>query len=462
MKKTKFMTRLGAVVFALAILFAMAVPALADTTTNAAGENVYQGAANTSVYDLTNNTITLSKSIVFFNADSKTVYEPNIAYTYTVTPVTVDANTTITDSTPKTVHVKTGETNVFGPDGNTVTITFGGTNTSTTSPEGVEVLKSGSITFVPDNFSSAGVYRYKITETIPGLTDVTDVGLTARGNDYSVDRYLDVYIRNSTAANAQPGEKEMYGAVIFKTGTYDNSGTQTSYEGKDPITTSTDKTTGFEPGGDPSSQSGQQGQYTYANDGTVDRYTTYNVTVTKAVDGSLGDKTHQFPFSFSIANSIAGAKYSYDKGNTTVSPDPVANDGTSAVNDNYTTNLTLANGESFTVYGVPSNQTTGSEVAVTVSEKNTTPDVYTVAIVEGNNTLTPNPATLAATATATTSSATVIKAASTKTIAFTNTLNELSPTGLAFRVAPYVLMLTAGISLVLLFAKRRREITDMI
>ena len=47
-------------------------------------------------------------------------------------------------------------------------------------------------------------------------------------------------------------------------------------------------------------------------------------------------------------------------------------------------------------------------------------------------------------------------------IQFTNALSIISPTGLAFRVAPYVLMLAAGVSLIVLFAKRKHETTDMI
>ena len=133
------------------------------------------------------------------------------------------------------------------------------------------------------------------------------------------------------------------------------------------------------------------------------------------------------------------------------------------------TTVKLADGEHYKLIGLPR----GSKI--TVKEYNDTPDQYklTTALTGTTSTSTNSAAVMASDAAkqhpfgetdVLINSGNAAKSVTTANtvIKFTNDISDISPTGLAFRVAPYVLMLTAGISLVLLFAKRRREVTDMI
>ena len=53
--------------------------------------------------------------------------------------------------------------------------------------------------------------------------------------------------------------------------------------------------------------------------------------------------------------------------------------------------------------------------------------------------------------------ATTVTADSNYAVQFTNKLAVISPTGIAFRIAPYALMLVAGVTLVIILAARRRK-----
>lgn len=450
--------KISAIVLALVMVLAMGTTAFAvgddgrtvvtGSTTSAA--NTYTGANDTSATSVANGTtIPLTKSIVFVNANGSDVYEPNITYTYTVTPETVTESTyTVNDGT-NSGYVHSGVTD--GVTGISIQFgtTIGGADTTavTTSAAGVEVERTANLTVDVSKFNKPGIYRYKIAETSSPAA-VTDAGLTARTSDYNADRYLDVYIHYVDDDNdpSTPEVLKMYGAVIFKS-------TATT-AGQDNITTSTTKTTGYEP------TSG-----TLKDDTTVDRYTTYDIVVKKTVDGSMADKNHEFPFYVTVSNTISGAKFTYTADGSETFTGATVTSGVGALtttsfqigSDAKTSNLTLKHNDTITITGVPSNQTT--DLAIVVKEYNDTYDSYTpsVSVTNGTISMTAGTAMTAQTGSDTTSSFAIkTNDVDSQTITLNNNLTEISPTGVTLRVAPYVLMLFAGLFLIL-FTRRRKE-----
>ena len=449
----KNVKKIGALLIAVVMIMAMGSVAFAagdDGRTVGGKTDTYTGSNATEATNMaTTAAIPLTKSIVFVNANGSAVYEPNISFAYAVESASVEESTyTVVDGTtpdPVTAYVHPGPAG--GVTGTTIAfgVEIGGTATTavTTNANGVDVERTGSLGLDISKFDRPGVYRYKITET-PTPADVTTVGLTARTSDYNTVRFLDVYIhRNASDA------LEMYGAVIFKS--------TASTAGQDNITTSTTKTTGYEP------TTG-----TMKDDATVDRYTTYDIIVKKTVDGSMADKNHEFPFYVTVSNTISGAKFSYtaDESETFTGATVASGVGTLTAtsfqigSDAKTSNLTLKHNDTITITGVPSNQTT--DLAIVVKEFNDTYDSYTpsVSATTGTISMTTGTAMVAQTGSDTTSSF-AIKAndVANQTITLNNNLTEISPTGVVLRIAPYALILAAGVVLLML-SKKRRPVED--
>lgn len=434
----KNIKKIAALILALAMVFAL-------TATAFAADDTYTGSGNTNA-TITGTEIPLTKGIVFFNANGSTVYEPTITFTYTVAPASIAADgtdATVTDDTPLVGNVYPGPS-----DGVTgTTIAFSANNTAAAAADGAEIEHSGNLTFDASKFTRPGIYRYIITETCSPTLE--SVGMKARTNDYDATRYLDVYVRNGASGF------EMYGAVIFKT-TETNPGD----EGKDDITTTTEKTTGFEPAKDPTDPN-----YSYENDNTVDKYYTYDFTVKKTVSGSLADKNWEFPFYVTVSNSISGAKFTYTADGSETFTGATESSGVvtltaanfSIGSDAATSNLNLKHNDTITLVGLPSNQTT--KLAVVIKEFNNTYDKYTPTASATNGTLTMTSGaamTAVSGSDATGSFEIVTNDVAAQILAIDNNLTEISPTGYVVRIAPYAIMLGLGIAL-LMITRRRKE-----
>ena len=448
------MKKLTALLLALVMVLAIGATAFADpTTSNGAKTDVYSGSENANAV-ISGTTIPLTKSIVLFNTNGSEIREPNIKFTYTVTPVDETAanqgkpltGVTITDDgsrnddTPVTVNIYDGVADAFTTP---LEITFSENNAKVAAAQaGTELERTDNLVINTGAFDHAGVYRFKITETVqPG--DITTVGLDTRDDTaYDPVRFLDVYIKNGTSG------LEMYGAVIFKS---------TTSEATDPIkgdiTPDTEKTTGFGPNNKDGS-----GSYDYENDKTVDKYHTFNLEVNKTITGGLADLSHDFPFEITLTgNKDAVIKTDYSKtGATYVGTEPTEVPiSTTAV----VLTPALSNGDSVTITGIPVGTT------VLVKETNDTDDEYTPSITTYTGftelNLTESGKLTPKTGTTQLEAATEITSKDAKSvIGLTNTLAEVSPTGVALRFAPYAIMLGAGVALFIILKVRKNKAAE--
>lgn len=448
--------KICALVLAIAMVLAMGSVAMAATDT-------YTGSDKTEATIVKGKTeIPLTKSIVFFNENKSGVYEPNITFSYAVEPATInDMTYTVTDDKNPAVEAYVHPGITDGVKG--MNIAFSSDNyVETTAADGVEVEHTGYLTVDLTKFTKPGVYRYKITESVTNPATDTDnnaklqaAGLTARDSSYDNTRYLDVYIHYTSEDSTT---LEMYGAVIFKsiTSNGQNNIIAKATEG----TAATEKTTGFEPG--------VGGHANKKTDPNVDKYTTYDFTVKKTVSGTMADKNHEFPFYVTVSNSISGAKFTYTAAGTETFTGMTLTNGAatlSAANfsigsDGKGSNLTLKHNDTIKLVGVPSNQTT--ELAVVIKEFNDTYDKYTPSAdaTNGDIRMTAGTAMTADTGFDTTSSFTVkTNDVADQILTIDNKLDEISPTGVVLRVAPYVLILGAGIAL-LLISRRRKTASE--
>lgn len=441
-------------------------------------------------------TINLKKEITAFNPTESLIYGPEIQYTYAIAAASGNELVNITDepgdhvsnlatTTTALAGVTTGLTVTgAGSASGTPTIVWTNADILDASSGGTANYKNLTIDFSSVVFSQPGVYRYKITETADAYTTsgVTDGTSTAV-------RYLDVYVKRSDSDTSpyalytdgsSAAQWIIYGYVCIDS-TFDY----------DAVTPSTKKTNGFTANSEGAASGGT----------TADQYHTYNLTIGKTLSGDTTMNSHQFPFDVAFSNGTAGTATETFRfavktsGNATISGTYLNHNaaGTSlggntvAANAlDYTTasdvvttehkdgDPTIANGATVTYIGIP------TTVKATVTETNdVVGTTYTTRAFadEGNAQATTQVAFTGGTAalgtdgaltnglattdqgdTASYAQATAPTADTNQWIQFTNTLAIISPTGVAFRVAPYVLMLFAGMALVLI--TRRRENTE--
>ena len=457
----KNMKKIGALVLALVMVLSLSATALADA--DMASEGGVIGEFTTPDTPTSQDkAIKLYKEITAYNPDSSTVNAPTITYTYTVAPGSADKE--IYDV--KTAHNPQANAHAYTKAGITtgVTVTGGSAGTATsasgtvawaptdqlsTSADGHKNEKPIVIDFTNVAFTRAGVYRYEITETVASYNSSGVV------NGAIADtRYLDVYVKDGSTA----GSFDIYGYVCFTT-------ENPMIDARDGASTNTvtdaGKTEGFVSDVSPDSS----GDYSSSNPSAADKYYTFDLTITKTLVGDQAMNSHKFPFKLDFANStVTDNVLPIVSGTGTV---PTLTAGNINNMDQDGSNLKLANGETAIFTGIPVGTT------VTINEKNdVTSTVYTVSTSGGTTNQTSGLAVnsdtwtdavtgwTAVTALQKTANDITVKADANVTVTFTNTLLTISPTGYVVRIAPYALMLAAGIVLFILMRRRREDAAE--
>ncbi len=418
---------------------------------------IFAYAANGTTLDTPNASteFTISKDIVLFNVDESEIYEPNIAYKYSIAPVTIDGRVTIKDENENVVAVRSGIANAVTIKGNaaeaaydsTASLTFGVDTKIATNDEGATVTNTSKrvdeelgikidaavIYGTGETHNPPGVYRYMLSDTTPA-DDLAKAGIT-RNADYDENIYLDVY----TKLNGEGNGLVVYGYTLFK------SSTEEGLENTS-VTTSTNKVTGYDVESETKSIPD-----TTDTEIISDQYHTYNVEIQKIVTGSLGNKDNEFPFQIVLTNDTikSAADFYWIQTGETEKQASVASTvtlGTAAASSE----INLKNGETCLITGLPA----GTKVQVT--EFNNTGDTYTVSV--KHNDEDKNTVKAAANQTAgMPGTENVDKTESKDVIEFTNELNDISVTGLLFSIAPFAFIAAAGAALLGLFMRNKKN-----
>lgn len=439
---------------ALAILMiTMTGPTFADVSMT--DENGVIGEFTEDNPETKDKAVIIYKEITALNPESCTVNAPAITYNYTISASDSLAGKTVTDASSHHNKINNKNMNVSGTTkkgvgaptitgtGNGVLALVPGTHTLGAAPTGKAnrfqlTVDFSSVDFLTDG-TGAGVYRYQIDETTTpanrnaaGITDGTVANTL----------YLDVYV---------DGSGNIYGYVLFTT----NGEINASPDQDTAAASAAGKTEGFV-------GSKANGEVYDSDNSAADKYYTFNLEVAKTVSGDNYVVTHKnkFPFTVTLANNTVTQN---------VLPIMTINDTTLAAQDALTAapiagtwTPQIASGGMITYVGIPCGTT------VTIKEKNNVANTIYNSVSAGADTNAAGKAiatNVESNAAQVTCGQTVLKAATenhtdAKQVKFTNTLLQISPTGIVLRVAPYLLMLAAGIALVVILVAKRRKHTD--
>ena len=194
-----------------------------------------------------------------------------------------------------------GSGRIAGPMSTTggIYVTVGSASFSNTD-SGTSVSKDVTVTFPKDIFTSVGIYRYKITQTIPANTGVVVKSSTTQY------QYLDVFVQNKA------GGTGLEVAYFVLASTANNTASSTSYTGK--------------------------------SDGFQNTYNSHTLTIKKEVTGNQGNRNQDFYFPITITNSEGTTKkYNYTKTGGT---------GTFTFTSGTSQTISLKHGETIEITGL--------------------------------------------------------------------------------------------------------------
>ncbi len=406
----KMMKKIVALMMALAMVLAMGSFAVAtEGSTEGDTQTQTQAASNVigngGTVEVANNSVSFINELTAFNPDEAEIYAPAVTYSFAIAKV-ADGN----DGVGETVNDGTNTATVLS----SISGTFNGVDYAVsgapsitasvgyTTAEKITADDEGASNTLTVTASFANVEFPKAGIYRYKITrTVTDTNSMLTTQDDDADRYLDVYVKEEN------NQRSIYGYVLHHV--------------DDDITTTTGK-----------------------SDGYHDTYRTSNLTVSKTVVNDAMMNGHQFPFTVTFANT--------KKANILIEKTENANVAESLdTSVALVSNPTIAHGATVKYIGIPNRFT-----AAVYETNNVTGTTYN-AVGTGD---TPAAAKTIAQGDDSNTASTSAAEDATKVVGFTNTLSVISPTGYVARIAPYALMLAAGIVLLVLFVKRRKPATE--
>ena len=430
----KQIKKIGALVLAGVLALGMSMTALAEADFDSGKAGTWTERDTPIPQD---KSINIKKELLSFNASSTSVYAPTFAYKYIVKPASV-TDLKVTDEADKhnsgvsvEAPVKAGITAGLTVNGGTAgdaaeasgLLEFTNSNVLATTSTGGSNLYNVTLDFTGVTFEQPGVYRYEITEALNDTATYDGIAVEDGGSNV---RYLDVYV---------DGSLNIYGYVCMA----ENAS----------VTSATAKTNGF-----------------VSDSNGADKYYTYDLTLSKKVENDTYGKGHAFPYTVIFNNT--------ENYTTTFTITETASTGSTGINPTAAFAPTwsgvakVKEGADIVYTGIPSgvdvdvyetNDMTGVTYSVATSVNDGTP-VVDNSVISGTAPTEASAQTTKAdyqSTKATVDTTKIAAIAAAQTLAITNTLVIISPTGVALRFAPYAVLFVAGLALLFIFRRRDTE-----
>lgn len=265
-------------------------------------------------------------------------------------------------------------------EGTQIVITSDGTSTSLT----------GDIAFTPNTFGAVGTYVYNLQEVTGANADI----------DYHTS---DVYVLRVNVENANATTPDGKNFVIGECTLQKNDGTKVS--------------------------------------NITNEYSTYDLKITKTVEGSMGVQTTNFPFTVIFENVPATAtSITLNNAEELTTFASLYDEDT----DTYKVSFSLQGGKDFVISGLPSG------VTYTIVESD---NDYTTTVQGTGDT--------SVTASKTYSGDMKVDGAATDiTVDYTNTLDASTPTGIMMDIAPYAVLVVIAAAGCFIFLRKRHAKED--